>query len=189
MRETILREISAASSSVEALSGIAGDIEGVANLLISALEAGGTVHFAGNGGSAADAQHLAAELSGRYLLDRRGLAAQALTTNTSALTAIANDLGYEEVFARQIEATARPGDVVVLITTSGASPNIVHALARARERGCRVVAFTGPGGRDLAGLSDASLVIPGGTTPHIQEAHITAGHIVCGLVEAALADA
>jgi D-sedoheptulose 7-phosphate isomerase len=189
MREAIIREIEAASSSIASLEGIATEIEDAAALLIGVLRAGGCVFFAGNGGSAADAQHLAAELAGRFLLDRPGLCAQALTTNSSVLTAVANDLGFDEVFARQIEAAAKPGDAVVLITTSGASTNIIRALDEARAHQCRVVALTGPAGREFAARADVSIVVPRGTTPHVQEAHITAGHIVCGLVEAAFSDA
>lgn len=188
MSDSVRQEIEAAARAVASLADKVADIERIAGLVTDTLAAGGAVHFAGNGGSAADAQHLAAELAGRYLLDRRPLAASALTTNSSALTAIANDMGYEEVFARQIGAAARPGDVVVLISTSGTSPSIVRAFAAAREAGCRVAVMTGPKGTELADAADAGLVVGAETTPHIQEAHIAAGHIICGMVEASLAD-
>lgn len=189
MSESIKTEIEAAVSAVGSLADSCDEIAAIADLIRASLAGGGSAIFAGNGGSAADAQHLAAELSGRFLKDRRPLAATAVTTNASALTAIANDYGFEEVFARQIAAAARPGDVVVLISTSGTSPNVVKALAAARAKDCSVAVFTGPRGRDLAEMADAALVIQTASTPHIQEAHIAAGHIVCGLVEAALADA
>lgn len=187
MHESVLSDIDAAARGVASLAEAADAIEAIASLLIGCLREGGAAIFAGNGGSAADAQHLAAELSGRFLFDRRPLSAMAVTTNTSVLTSVGNDYGFEEVFARQIEASARPGDAVVLISTSGASPNIVRSLEAARAKDCRVVVFTGPRGRDLAARADAALVVEAESTPRIQEAHIVAGHIVCGLVESALA--
>ena len=187
MEDAIRNDIEAAAKAVMALEDKSDSIAAIVRTLVDTLKGGGTVILAGNGGSAADAQHLAAELSGRYLLDRRALPAIAVTTNTSVLTAVGNDFGFEEVFARQIEASARPGDAVVLISTSGASPNVVRALEVAREKECTVVVLTGPRGRDLADRADAALVVDADTTPRVQEAHIVAGHIICGLVEAALA--
>lgn len=183
---SVAEEVTAASEVVSALAGQAGALATISDMLIEAFRTGGTVFLAGNGGSAADAQHLAAELAGRFLQDRRPLPAVAITTNTSVLTAVANDYGFDEVFARQVEAQARGGDVVVLISTSGASPNIVRALDAARKRGCAIVVLTGRRGRDLAARSDAALVVDSEATPRIQEAHIVAGHVICGLVEAAL---
>jgi D-sedoheptulose 7-phosphate isomerase len=151
--------------------------------MVRALRGGKQVFWFGNGGSAADAQHLAAELSGRFLRERPALASEALNVNPSALTAIANDFGYENVFARQIDAFVRPGDVVVGITTSGTSPNIVRGLETAKARGAVTVAFTGNGGRRVAEIADLVLLGPDGYSALVQEVHITLGHIICDLVE------
>ena len=149
----------------------------------SSLAGGGKVLLFGNGGSAADAQHWAAELTGRYLRERPGLAAIALTTDTSALTAIANDYGYERVFARQVEALARPGDVAVGISTSGHSPNVRLGLQEARRRGCFTLAVLGRDGGAIAGEADLALIYPAEATPRIQEMHAVLGHLLCALVE------
>jgi D-sedoheptulose 7-phosphate isomerase len=148
-----------------------------------AFRNGNKVLWFGNGGSAADAQHLAAELSGRFLRERSALASEALTVNTSAVTAIANDFGYEQLFARMVEALAKPGDVVVGITTSGTSKNVVRGLQRAKELGATTVAFTGNGGGTVAEIADLVLVGPDGYSAIVQEVHITMGHIICDLVE------
>jgi D-sedoheptulose 7-phosphate isomerase len=137
----------------------------------------------GNGGSAADAQHLAAEFSGRFLRERGALNSEALTVNTSALTAIANDMGFENVFVRQIEAFAQTGDVVVGITTSGTSRNVVRGLEAAKRAGAVTVAFTGNGGGEVAKIADLTLLGPNGYSAIVQEVHITMGHIICDLVE------
>src|SRR6185295_13554858 len=150
------------------------------------LEAGGKLLFFGNGGSAADAQHLATELTVRYVRDRRALAAIALTTDSSALTAIGNDLGFERLFARQIEALGRRGDVAIGITTSGASPNVLAALATAKAMGLVAAALTGKGGGKVAAIADPCLVVPSDTTARIQEMHITLGQMLCGALEHAL---
>jgi D-sedoheptulose 7-phosphate isomerase len=162
-------------------------VERIARTLIAAFSAGRKVLWMGNGGSAADAQHLAAEFSGRFLRERRGLPSEALSVNTSAVTAISNDYGYERVFARQVEAFARPGDVVVGISTSGNSPNVVAGLEEAKRQGATTVAFTGNGGGKCAEVADIALVGPDGYSALVQEVHITLGHIVCDLVEQALA--
>jgi D-sedoheptulose 7-phosphate isomerase len=154
-----------------------------AAIVVEALEAGGTVYFCGNGGSAADAQHFATELAGRFLLERPALAAVALTTNTSALTAIGNDYGFEQVFSRQLEATATPGDVLVAITTSGASRNVVEALRAARRLRLRVIGMTGAGGAAFARRCDVALVTPARSTPEIQTGHLMMGHALSELVE------
>ena len=148
-----------------------------------AFRGGNKVLWFGNGGSAADAQHLAAEFSGRFLRERQALNSEALTVNTSALTAIANDMGDENVFVRQIEAFAQPGDVVVGITTSGTSKNIVRGLEAAKKAGATTVAFTGNGGGRVAEIADLVLLGPHGYSAIVQEVHITMGHIVCDLVE------
>jgi D-sedoheptulose 7-phosphate isomerase len=137
----------------------------------------------GNGGSAADAQHLAAEFSGRFLRERGGLPSEALTVNTSAVTAIANDFGYENLFSRMVEALASPGDVVVGITTSGTSKNVVRGLEAAKQRGATTVAFTGNGGGTVGAAADLVLLGPDGYSAIVQEVHIVMGHIICDLVE------
>jgi D-sedoheptulose 7-phosphate isomerase len=151
-----------------------------------AFREGHKVLWFGNGGSAADAQHLAAEFSGRFLRERKGLPSEALTVNSSAVTAIANDFGYENLFARMVEAHANPGDVVVGITTSGTSKNVVRGLEAANEIGATTVAFTGNGGGTVAEIADLVLVGPDGYSAIVQEVHITLGHIICDLVEQAL---
>lgn len=157
-----------------------------AEAVVAALESGGTVYFCGNGGSAADAQHLAAELAGRFLAARPALAAVSLTTNSSALTAIGNDFGYERVFARQLEGLGVAGDVLVAISTSGRSPNVVAAIEVAHQQGMTVIGMTGLEGRGFAALCDVALVTPSDSTPRVQEGHIAMGHVLCGLVERAL---
>jgi D-sedoheptulose 7-phosphate isomerase len=170
---------------------VGGDLPALAaragGLLAEALEAGGTILFCGNGGSAADAQHLAAELVGRMDRgrDRGPLAGLALTTDTSALTALANDYGYEEVFARQVRALGRRGDVLVCLSTSGASPNVVRAAEAAGEVGLRVVALVGPEPSPLEELAEVTLHVPGDTSGQVQQGHITVGHVLCELAEGA----
>jgi D-sedoheptulose 7-phosphate isomerase len=148
------------------------------------LAGGGTLAFAGNGGSAADAQHIAAELVGRFIDERRGLPAIALTTDTSALTAISNDYGYDEVFARQVRALGRAGDVAVAISTSGRSPSVLRAVAAARELGMRTIGLTGGDGGALVSAVDVALRVSASTLScRIQEVHILAGHVICELVD------
>jgi D-sedoheptulose 7-phosphate isomerase len=147
------------------------------------LRAGGTLYFAGNGGSAADAQHIATEYVVRYQVNRPGLRAIALTTDTSLLTACANDMGFDEVFARQIESLVRPGDLVILHSTSGESPNMIRAAQSAKARGVPVVAFLGKSGGELKELADVALVIPSSETARIQELHLALEHVICDIVE------
>jgi D-sedoheptulose 7-phosphate isomerase len=149
----------------------------------AALQQGKKIVFFGNGGSAADAQHLAAELTVRLQVERPGLAALALTTNTSVLTAAGNDYGFERIFARQVESLVAAGDVLVALSTSGMSPNIVHGAEAGRARGAYVVALTGETGGKLVPVADLLINVPSRDAQRIQEAHITIGHIVCGLVE------
>ena len=163
----------------------AKDLVAIANLLVDAFQKGNKALLFGNGGSAADAQHIACELAGKFYLDRPPLPAIALTTNTSSLTAIGNDYSYEEIFARQVRGLAKQGDVVVGISTSGNSPNVIRGIEEAKRFGATTIAFTGRGGR-LKELADHVLCVPSVDTPRIQEAHITAGHIICYLVEQAL---
>ena len=157
--------------------------EQVAWEIIRSLRAGGKVMLFGNGGSAADAQHIAAELAGRYKLDRPGLSALALTVNTSTLTAVANDCGYEHVFARQVQALGRPGDVAVGISTSGNAPNVLRGLETAKAAGLISVAMTGRSGGKLKDFAQYCLRIPSDETARIQECHILLGHILCEFVE------
>ncbi len=159
----------------------------VAAVVHDALEAGGKVLLCGNGGSAADAQHLAAELAGRLRRERRGLSAVALTVNASVLTAVSNDYGYEMVFARQVEALGRPGDVLVGISTSGSSPNVVRALEHGRAAGLVTVGLIGDRGGDMEAHCDHVLRAPSSDTQRIQEIHIAVGHAICELVEARIA--
>jgi D-sedoheptulose 7-phosphate isomerase len=158
----------------------------IADISIAALRAGNKLLFIGNGGSAGDAQHIAAEITGRYKLDRPGYAAIALTTDTSALTAIANDYGYEQVFSRQVEGLGRRGDVLIALSTSGRSPNILAALRKARDQGIVTVGFTGPKGEAMASLCDHLLVAPSDDTPVIQQIHLAVAHGICETIERAM---
>ncbi len=154
-----------------------------AQIILKAYQAGGKVLLIGNGGSAADAQHIAADLVGRLKLERKGLPAIALTTDTSILTALANDYGYDIVFSRQLEALASDKDVLIAITTSGASPNILKAVEMAHSKGVFVIGLTGGEGGKLKDLADLTIVVPSDNTTRVQEAHTTIGHIICHLVE------
>lgn len=160
-----------------------GQCEAIADAMVKALRRGNKILWMGNGGSAAEAQHMAAELSGRFLRERPGLYSEALSVNTSAITAIGNDYGYDRVFERQIEAFVQPGDVVVGLTTSGTSKNIVLALEEAKRRDAVTVAFTGNGGGAVARIADLVLLGPDGYSAIVQEVHQTMAHIVCDLVE------
>jgi len=162
-------------------------IEEASTLLIETLKKGHKVLLCGNGGSAADAQHIAAELTGRYKSERGGLAGIALTTDTSALTAIANDYGYDYVFARQVEALANSADLLIGISTSGNSKNILLALKKAKERGCHTIGLSGHNGGEMNELCDINIIIPSHDTPRIQEMHILIGHTLCQAVDDAFA--
>lgn len=179
--EAELEEHSAVLAASRAALGEA--FERMLTAWVRTVQQGGTLFFFGNGGSAADAQHLATELTVRYQSNRHAIAAIALTTDTSALTAAANDFGYEAVFARQLEAIGRPGDLALGISTSGRSPNIVRALDVARERGMTAAALTGGDGGLLKGLADPLIVVPSQHTARIQEMHITLGQMLCGALE------
>jgi D-sedoheptulose 7-phosphate isomerase len=168
-----------------AASSLGPDIGRAVSLITASLSNGGQLLIAGNGGSAADAQHIAAELTGRFLRERPALRALALHANTSALTAIGNDYGYEHVFSRELSAHARAGDVFLAISTSGNSPNILKAIEAARERAVSVVGLTGETGGHMRQLCDVCLCVPSTATARIQEMHILIGHAICELVERA----
>ena len=165
---------------------LAEGIERAARMIASSLRAGGCVLVFGNGGSAADAQHIAGELVGRFAMERRGFRAVALATDASVMTSLANDYGYEEIFARQIEALARPGDIAFAISTSGNSRNVLRAIDTARENGLTVIGLSGRDGGGMRGRCDHLIIVPSNDTPRIQEGHALVYHIICGLVEADL---
>lgn len=179
MIEDLLAQHQAA---VEQLAAQQAQIEEIARLVVASLENGGKVLLMGNGGSAADAQHIAAELVGRFQADRKAFAAVALTTDTSILTSVGNDYGFDAIFERQIEGLARTGDVVIGISTSGSSANVVRGISAARRIGCLTVGLLGDPGK-LGRMVDVALTVPGFRTARVQEVHILAGHIVCELVE------
>jgi len=165
------------------LDYIAAPLEIAANACIDTLRDGGKILIFGNGGSAADAQHIAAELVGRYKIERKGLPAIALTTDTSVLTSIGNDYGYAHVFDRQVEALANKGDVVIGISTGGSSGNVISALKLAKELECKTIGFSGRDGGEMNTLCDVNLVVPSEDTPRIQEMHIVIGHTICHLID------
>lgn len=187
--EAIARQLHEAADNLRAMSedaALHATLAQVAQTCIKALRRGNKILLAGNGGSAADAQHLAGELVNRFSYDRPGLPAFALTTDTSVLTAIGNDYGYEHLFARQIEAVGQAGDVFIGISTSGRSVNVLNALRRAREKGLVTVGFTGRTGGEMPALCDYCLRVPADATPRIQEGHMSLGHTLCWLIERAL---
>jgi len=174
------------SETIRLLEGVVmleGDILGAVEAWKSALTGGGKVIFCGNGGSAADAQHLAAELMGKFLLDRAPMSAVSLTVDTSALTAIGNDYDFDNVFSRQLRGIGREGDVLFGMSTSGNSANVLRAFETARDMGITTIGLTGEGGGRMADLSDILIAVPHRQTNHIQEAHIAIGHMICAMVE------
>lgn len=183
MEDRIRSGLEDLARTADATAALASDAAAVARRYAEALRSGGRLYFAGNGGSAADAQHIATEYVIRLRKPRRALAAVALTTDTSLLTAAGNDLGFEQVFARQIEAHGRAGDVLVLHSTSGASPNLLAAARAARERGMTVVAFLGGGGGPLREVADLAVVVPSSETSRIQELHLALEHCIAAEVE------
>lgn len=158
-------------------------VQGVVNQVVETFNAGGKVLFCGNGGSAADAQHLAAELSGRFYQNRKALFAEALHVNSSFVTAVGNDFGFDAVFERAVEAMGKPGDLLFALSTSGNSPNVLRAIAKAHEIGMKVIGMTGESGGKMDGLCDFILKIPSNDTPRIQEGQVLLGHAICALVE------
>lgn len=180
---SILRQSVATKEAVLADPGLLERIGAATTAIVAAFQEGKKVLFCGNGGSAADAQHLAAEFSGRFYTDRAPLPSEALHCNSSYMTAVANDYGYEFVYSRMVQALGSKGDVLVSLSTSGQSKNIIEAMKVARERGMINIALTGEGGGTMAGLSDILIDVPSKDTPRIQESHITIGHIICQLTE------
>ena len=188
MREHIaqrLREL--ASTAVVAAERLGPDLERAAVMMRDLVRGGGTLFFCGNGGSAADAQHMATEYVVRYMKNRQALRAVALTTDTSLLTAAGNDLGFDEIFARQVEALARTGDLLIIHSTSGNSPNVLRAAEAARRQGALVLAFSSRDGGALRGLADHSVVVPTDRTDRAQEIHLCIEHAICELIEAEVA--
>ncbi|MFH1096797.1 MAG: D-sedoheptulose 7-phosphate isomerase [Candidatus Desantisbacteria bacterium] len=184
MREIINREI---QESIDVKNNIPiKDVSDAIRLIINAYKQHKKVLICGNGGSAADAQHMAGELVGRFKMERQALGAIALTTDTSILTAIGNDYGFDDIFSRQIEALAETDDVVIGISTSGNSPNVLKGIAMAKKNGAMTIGFTGKDGGKLKDMTDVCIVVPSSNTPRIQEAHITIIHIICLLVEQSL---
>jgi D-sedoheptulose 7-phosphate isomerase len=189
MRSIIEFEFSEHLKTAQAtLEYIATPLEIAANLCIDTLKNGGKILIFGNGGSAADAQHIAAELVGRYKIERKGLAAIALTTDSSILTCITNDYSYDYVFSRQIEALANNNDIAIGISTGGTSSNATSALKTARDLGCKTIGLSGRGGGEFNELCDINLVVPAEDTPRIQEMHILIGHTICHLIDQAFSD-
>lgn len=183
MKAKILAELNAHKATYEKVSDLADPMVAVAKLAVNALKNGNKILIFGNGGSAADAQHIAAELTGRYKKERRGLAAIALTTDTSALTAIGNDYGFERVFDRQVEALANKGDILLGISTSGNSQNVLNALALGKKLGCINIGLSGRDGGKMNTLCEINLIAPSDDTPRIQEVHIFVAHTLCDLIE------
>jgi D-sedoheptulose 7-phosphate isomerase len=189
MRDYISGKLSEACQVLHAIAGdqaFLASLERAAKTCVHSLQSGGKILLAGNGGSAADAQHIAGELVSRFAFDRPGLPAVALTTDTSILTAIGNDYGYDKLFARQIQAHGRSGDVFVAYSTSGKSPNVLLALQEARAQGLSTIGLTGNRGGPMGALCDHLFEVPSADTPRIQEGHAVLGHILCGLIEDAI---
>jgi len=183
MIETIKNELNIHNEITAEMEKLSDSIESIAKLAIDSIKSNGKIILFGNGGSAADAQHIAAELVGRYKSNRKGLAAIALTTDTSALTAISNDFGYENVFKRQLEALLNKDDLVIGISTSGNSANIINALEYAKNLNAKVIGFSGAQGGKMNDICHTNLVIPSNDTPRIQEMHILVGHIICAIID------
>jgi len=182
----IISESMAVKQSIIDSATLKNTIEDVTNLIIATYRNDGAVYFCGNGGSAADAQHIAAELSGRFYYDRPPLAAEALHVNTSYLTAVANDYSYDEIYARYIKGAGKKGDILIGISTSGNSKNIIRAFEAAKEKGITTVALTGESGGKMKNIADYIINVPSSDTPRIQESHIMIGHIICQFVESDL---
>jgi D-sedoheptulose 7-phosphate isomerase len=183
MLETVENELNSHLETIKAVLEMGEEIANASKMVVETLQNGGKIILFGNGGSAGDAQHISAELTGRYKTERRGLPAIALTTDTSALTAIGNDYGYDKVFSRQIEALANKNDLLIGISTSGNSENVINALEIGKEIGCQTLGFSGKGGGKMNEFCDLNLIVPSNNTPRIQEMHILFGHIICQIVD------
>ena len=184
MLQTIQKEFQSHLETInKVINYMEDDIVKSSSIIVEALKNGNKILLCGNGGSAADAQHIAAELTGRYKTERRGLPGIALTTDTSALTAIGNDYGYDRVFDRQVESLAQKGDLLIGISTSGNSKNVINAFNVGREIGCKIIGFSGRDGGAMNDLCDINLVVPSDDTPRIQEMHILFGHTICQIID------
>ena len=184
MLDTISNEFNSHLQTIQNVQKRCGTtLHQIARIAVDTLQNGGKILLFGNGGSAADAQHISAEFTGRYKIERKGLPAIALTTDTSALTAIGNDYGYDRVFDRQLEALANQGDMLIGISTSGNSQNVINALKLGRELNCKTIGFSGKDGGKMNEVCDINLVVPSDNTPRIQEMHILFGHIICQVVD------
>jgi D-sedoheptulose 7-phosphate isomerase len=184
MKKAIIEEFQSHLETIQSVIGtMEDDLEKASQMAVDTIKRGNKVLLCGNGGSAADAQHIAAEFTGRYKTERRGLPAIALTTDTSALTAIGNDYGYDRVFDRQVEALANEGDLVIGISTSGNSKNVISALSLAKEMGCNTLGLSGRDGGAMNEVCDINLVVPSNNTPRIQEMHILFGHTICQCID------
>jgi D-sedoheptulose 7-phosphate isomerase len=184
MKKAIMEEFQSHLETIQSVIGtMEDDLEKASQMAVDTINRGNKVLLCGNGGSAADAQHIAAEFTGRYKTERRGLPAIALTTDTSALTAIGNDYGYDRVFDRQVEALANEGDLVIGISTSGNSKNVISALSLAKEMGCNTLGLSGRDGGAMNEVCDINLVVPSNNTPRIQEMHILFGHTICQCID------
>ena len=183
MNEIIKNEIDEHINIASSLYKLTDAIALSAEICVDCLRSGGKILLFGNGGSAADAQHIAAELVGRYKTKRKGLSAIALTTDTSAITSIANDFSYLHVFARQVEALANKGDILIGISTGGTSANVISALKLANDLGCKTIGLSGKGGGEFNSLCDVNIIVPSEDTPRIQEMHIVIGHTICHLID------
>lgn len=184
MNDTILNELITHKRTIEkVIETLQVDIKLACKMVVEAIRKGNKIILFGNGGSAADAQHIAAEFTGRYKTERKALPAIALTTDTSALTAIGNDYGYERVFDRQLEALAKSGDLIIGISSTGNSLNVIRAFNLGRKLGCKSIGLSGKGGGKFNGICDLNIVIPSDNTPRVQEMHILIGHIICQVVD------
>ncbi len=184
----IAKTLDSHAVALQAVRALEGDIDAAARTIVDSMSADGLLLLAGNGGSAGDAQHIAGEFVGRFLKERRALPAIALNTNSTIVTAIGNDYGFEKVFSRQVEAHGKPGDVLIAISTSGNSANVIEAAQVAKRIGMKVIGMTGRSGGALKPICDICLAIPSDETPRVQEMHILIGHILCDISETALAD-
>jgi D-sedoheptulose 7-phosphate isomerase len=183
MKDTIQNEFNTHIKTATSLHATTDEVAEAAQLCIKCLKSGGKILLMGNGGSAADAQHIAAELVGRYKIERKGLSAIALTTDTSAITSIANDYGYLNIFDRQVKTLANEGDVIIGISTGGSSLNVINALKVANKLGCKTIGFSGKGGGDFNSTCDVNIIVPSDDTARIQEMHILIGHTICHLID------